>query len=129
MPTLRRLKPPKPPFAPPTPETSPTTTTARTAGAITAAFGFVAADIVLGGLLGCLASIPVPSFSTDEPGPPDITPLLAAISDTSAPVDDGEGNVQCTRCTYLVPYATMSLNEEGYFCGRCAAVLTREAGD
>jgi hypothetical protein len=51
---------------------------------------------------------------------------FAAIEATGAPVDDGEGNVQCTRCARLVPYVTMSLNEDGYFCEACAAIVVRE---
>lgn len=125
MTSLRALKPPKPPFEPPTPETSPTTTPVQTAGAVAAGFGLVALDIATAGFVSALASIP--TVSADEPGPPDITPLLAQAAGTSPPVDDGEGNVQCSRCTYLVPYATMSLNEDGYFCAACAKELTERA--
>jgi hypothetical protein len=114
-------------FAPPTPETSPTTTPAQTAGAIVAGFGIIAADIALGGLISSVSAIP--SFASDKPSQPDITPLLATIADTRAPIGDGRGNVNCTGCADLVPYATMSLDEHGYFCVNCTDRLTNEAGD
>jgi hypothetical protein len=120
------LKPLKPPFEPPTPETAPTMTRKQTAAAVAAGLGLVALEVVLGGLLEAVL-MPLAIFSRKTTGP-DMTPLLATIGDTSAPVDDTEGNVQCSRCNQFVPYATMSLNEDGYFCATCAAQLTREAG-
>jgi hypothetical protein len=117
--SLRVLKQPRHPFEAPT----PTTSTAETVGALALGAGMLAADMATGGLLSALASIPAPP---EREEPIDLAPLLATIADTSAPVDDGEGNVQCTRCTHLVPYATMSLNEDGYFCQKCAALVVRE---
>jgi hypothetical protein len=119
MTSLRVLKQPRHPFEAPT----PTTSTAETVGVLAVAGGLLAADMATGGLLSALASIPAPA---DDDKPVDLAPLLATIADTAPPVDDGEGNVQCTRCTHLVPYETMSLNEDGYFCERCAAAVVRE---
>jgi hypothetical protein len=117
---LKALKSPKHPFEPPTPEPS----TGETALAVGAGFGVIALDIVTAGFLSGLDAIP--SLSRDPEAPIDLAPLLATIADTAAPVDDGEGNVQCTRCTQLVPYATMSLNEDGYFCAACVKAVVRE---
>jgi len=119
--TLRALKTPKHPFEPPTPESK----VADTALALGVGAGAIALDIVTGGLLTGLSDVPGGS-SRDPNEPIDLAPLLATIADTGAPVDDGEGNVQCTRCTHLVPYATMSLNEDGYFCETCAKAIVRE---
>jgi hypothetical protein len=110
------------PFDAPTPEPP---STAEVIGTTAAAIGVIAADVATGGLLSTLAGIPSPSC--DEKRPVDITPLLATIADTSAPARDADGNAACSRCGEHVPYETMSLNEHGYFCARCAATLTDEA--
>lgn len=116
-----RVKSPRHPFEPPAPEPG----VADIALAVGAGFAVVALDIVTGGILSGLNAIP--GGARDGSEPIDLAPLLATIADTGAPVDDGEGNARCTRCTHLVPYSTMSLNEDGYFCAPCAKAIIREA--
>ena len=114
------VKSPRHPFEPPPPEPA----VADTALAVGVGIGVVALDILTGGFLSGLSAIP--GGPRDGTEPIDLAPILATIADTGAPVDDGEGNAQCTRCTHLVPYATMSLNEDGYFCAPCAKAIIRE---
>lgn len=121
---LMTVKSPRHPFEPPPPEPA----VADTALAVGVGIGVVALDILTGGFLSGLSAIP--GGPRDGTEPIDLAPILATIADTGAPVDDGEGNAQCTRCTHLVPYATMSLNEDGYFCAPCAkAIICETVGE
>jgi hypothetical protein len=76
-----------------------------------------------------LRALKAPKHPFEPPAvdePINLAPSLVTIAETAAPVDDGEGNAQCTRCTRLVPYASMWLNEDGYFCAACAKAVVRE---
>jgi len=42
------------------------------------------------------------------------------LAQTAAPVRAVDGRVVCSGCGAAVPFASMSLNEHGYFCPRCA---------
>jgi hypothetical protein len=55
--------------------------------------------------------------------------VLAACgaTNTEPPVTDENGDVQCADCAEFVPYRTMSLNEDGCFCARCATKRTNAA--
>ncbi len=46
---------------------------------------------------------------------------------TRAPEIDEQGFVECVHCSAFVPYASMSLNEDGCFCRLCAQRLTSNA--
>ncbi|MCE9579571.1 MAG: hypothetical protein K8W52_41000 [Deltaproteobacteria bacterium] len=106
------------PFDPPKPKPP---TAKETAVTVIGGLGVIAADIATGGLLSTLAAIP---SGGEREGPPDIRAGLAAIADTAAPARDGD-RAACTRCAAWVPYASMALNEDGYFCARCAAELSQ----
>lgn len=60
------------------------------------------------------------------PSAPPLTPEAEAVlvPGTAAPRRDRAGQVVCTRCDALVPYASMALSERGYFCAPCARALT-----
>ena len=47
------------------------------------------------------------------------SPITADVTGTQPPVQTDAGLVSCTRCDRAVPWATMSLNEHGYFCAGC----------
>jgi hypothetical protein len=68
-------------------------------------------------------------FLPAEPPPPfDVERALRQVgAPLEGPPRDERGFVECTRCSAFVPYASMSLNEEGYFCRVCAAALTQQA--
>lgn len=76
-------------------------------------------DVVTGGLVSTLASIPggPPSSGDAYDGPPLVIP--ADLHYTAAPAFGGDGRVACTRCQRRVLYASMALNEHGYFCASC----------
>lgn len=57
----------------------------------------------------------------------DLVLAACGATNTEPPVTDELGHVQCAQCAEFVPYATMSLNENGCFCARCAAQLTAAA--
>lgn len=88
---------------------------------------FVAALVVLDtltlGLLTGLGAIPGRRRREEEP----MLPPAIITDTTAAPVSDERGLVQCTRCAELVEYASMSLDENGYFCAPCAAALVAAA--
>lgn len=87
---------------------------------------FIAALVIFDtltlGLLTGLGAIPGRRRREEEPMIPP-----ANITDTTPPVSDERGLVQCTRCAELVEYASMSLDENGYFCAPCAAALVAAA--
>jgi hypothetical protein len=100
---------------PPTPGTTAGDLFAGTA----AVAGFVALDVVTGGLFSMVTSLPggFPRSGDTYDGPPLFVP--PGLHGTAAPAVDAEGLVACTRCQRRVPYASMALNEHGYFCARC----------
>ncbi len=102
------------PFDPPKP---PQISAAETSGAIAGVVVIGAVDIATGGLFSAIAAIP----GSADSGPPDIQAGLDSIRDTGAPPRDADGNVACSRCGTFVSWASMSLNEHGYFCAACAA--------
>jgi hypothetical protein len=56
-----------------------------------------------------------------RPSPP---PPAASRDPGGAPPRWVEGGgVICTSCRRAVPFASMSLDERGYFCARCAAQM------
>lgn len=81
--------------------------------------GLTALDVVTGGLLSVLGSLPggLPRSGDTYDGPPLHVP--PDLHHTAAPAADAEGRVACTRCRRRVPYASMALNEHGYFCATC----------
>lgn len=48
---------------------------------------------------------------------------IPGLAETAAPRVTIDHDVACTRCATPVPYASMSLNEHGYFCSACAASM------
>lgn len=86
----------------------------ETAGAVAGFVGLAAVDIATGGLLSAIAAIP--GGSDPEPEPFVFDPTLAG---TALPPRDADGNVACSRCGTFVSWASMSLNEHGYFCAAC----------
>jgi hypothetical protein len=110
---------PRSAFDPPTP---PATSAAEIAGGTAALVGLVAVDVATGGLLGALAAIP----GGERREPIDVRALEAAMPElatTAAPRRAADGRVHCTRCDDAVAFASMSLNDEGYFCAACAAAI------
>lgn len=106
----------KAPFDPPLPEP---VTPAVVVGGVALLVGLVALDHVTGGLLGTLSALPGPAQRVASPEE------LAALASqdtagTSAPALDARGHAPCTACGRRVAYASMSLNEDGYFCPSCA---------
>lgn len=127
MPSLRPLK---LPFEPPTP-TKPTV--AETATLIVAGVGVMAVLIAIHPVL-VLAKLAVLPFwlfrDRSEPEPPfdvERALIVSGAADTRTPTRDEHGDVECTRCSAFVPYASMSLNEEGCFCRYCATATTQRA--
>ena len=112
------------PFEPPQPE-QPTKleTAARVAGGV----GLVAVAVIAEPVLRVLSIAGL--FAADEPEPFDHEAQQLALhacgaANTSPPVTDELNHVQCAECSEFVPYDTMSLNENGCFCARCASRLT-----
>jgi hypothetical protein len=102
----------RPRFEPPPP---PETSALETAGHVAAVVGIAALDLATGGILDAMSSLPGvvgPSYGP----PPD-------LSDTAPPTRVAGDRVACTRCGTAVPYESMSLDEHGYFCAGCVAVL------
>jgi hypothetical protein len=92
------------------PEPVPPTTVV--AGMV-AVMGLAAVDVATGGLIsGLLDGFP----AKPSPGP---AVLPSILEGTSAPVVHRDGTVECSRCHAAAAYATMTLNEHGYFCPRC----------
>lgn len=82
------------------------------------ALGFAAVDYATGGLIGLVAQ--VGSFSADRDDSVAPAPKIPADLHLSAPPQLGsDGLVACRACQRRVPYASMVLNEHGYFCSRC----------
>jgi hypothetical protein len=106
------------PFEPPRPEgVSAGEMVAGTASLL----GIVVLDTLTGGLLTALTAIPDCGGAR--------APAAAPGPSTALPVSQQrpDGLVTCTRCAAAVPYESMSLNQDGYFCGACAAAMTRPA--
>ncbi len=110
------------PFDPPRPpEQSALGTAGIVAGGVGALGAFVVIDQCTGGLLGALTSLP---SCGDEPAPIDVNALLQAMPElaaTAPPQLTADRRALCTRCAAAVEFASMSLNEHGYFCAACAA--------
>ncbi len=82
------------------------------------ALGLAAADYATGGLLGLVAAVGRFSDDADDSGAP--APKIPADLHLSAPPQLGsDGQVACRACQRRVPYASMVLNEHGYFCSGC----------
>lgn len=111
-----RIPGPKRSFDPPQPETPSALETA----------GMIGGGVVLLALAAVIG--PLPDFGGGLlPDPPfddeaRARALRACGADQArAPQRDPHGSAQCTGCAAFVPYASMSLNEDGYFCASCAA--------
>ena len=108
-------------FDPPRPpEQSVVETVAVVAGGVAAIGALVMADVATGGLLGALGGIPGGGDSTR---PIDVEALERAIpglAQTAPPQFTADQRVVCTGCAAAVRFDSMSLNEDGYFCARCA---------
>lgn len=78
--------------------------------------GLMALDAVSGGVIGALAALPG-GRTDDYDGPPLVVP--PDLHRTAAPVLGADGLVACTRCQRRVAFASMSINEHGYFCASC----------
>ncbi len=101
-------------FDPPRP---PESSALETAGATAALLALVAADAMTGGVLSSLAAIPGGGDTSTEPVDIEtVAPGAGKLAPKRAP----DGRVHCTRCDEPVPYASMSLNGDGYFCQPCA---------
>jgi hypothetical protein len=106
--------PPGPAFDPPKVQDATALATAATvAGGTAAIVAMVGIDMLTGGLLTALDAIP-----GGEDPPPRYT---GPAHPMPVPGRTADGRVPCTACATPVPYETMSLNHEGYFCPRCAA--------
>ncbi|MGN6105187.1 MAG: hypothetical protein ACTHU0_08790 [Kofleriaceae bacterium] len=101
---------------PDAPEPRDRVTPLEVAGGVVGLVAIVVADAATGGLISLLDAIPAPA-PRNEPFPADLPPPAG----TAAPVADGRGNVRCTGCGEVVPWASMTLDPDGYFCARCAA--------
>jgi hypothetical protein len=77
-----------------------------------AVVGLVAIDTLTGGLVSLIGAIP---GGTDDPAP--FVPRTP--EGTAPPVVHADGTVACSRCGRASPYASMALNEHGYFCASC----------
>ena len=115
------------PFEPPQPDTP---TKLETAATVAAGVALVPVAMLAEPVLRAL-SIPA-LFGADDPEPFDAEAQRLALhacgaANTEPPVTDENGDVQCAECAEFVPYATMSLNEDGCFCATCAAKLTANA--
>ena len=81
----------------------------------------IATNRVLSGVLFLVGAVVGVCYWLRDRGKPEPSRELVHVPRTV--LGDGEGNVPCTRCKMIVPYATMSLNEHGSFCAPCAAGL------
>jgi hypothetical protein len=104
--------------ASPMPPTPPTSAGDFFAGTAVVA-GFVALDVVTGGLFSMVSSLPgdFPRSGDSYDGPPLAVPT--DLHTTAAPRREADGLVACSRCQRRVPYASMAINEHGYFCAKC----------
>ena len=102
------------PFEPPVPERETPTEKAAT---IAAGVGVVALAVIAEPILHVLR---IPALFLPEVEPPafDVEAALRACNadETRAPEIDERGFVECVHCSAFVPYASMSLNEDGCFC-------------
>ena len=108
------------PFAPPAPD--PDVSVGTVVGGT-----IVAVALALTPLLEVAQLLDVVGLFVPAPTATPLTPEAEAVlvAGTAAPRRDQAGQVVCTRCDALVPYASMALSERGYFCGPCARALTR----
>lgn len=103
-------------------------TTGEVVATIAAGVGVVALAFVLHPLhsVARVAGLLVPTL--EEP-PFDVEAALRQCDadQTRGPELDERGFVECVRCSAFVPYASMSLNEDGCFCRICAERVTAAA--
>lgn len=91
------------------------------------AIGLVIADAATHHLISNAAHVAglLSSNKGNESGDPD--PVIPAdLHLSAAPQLDSDGAVACTACQRRVAYASMVLNEYGYFCSTCGDLKPSE---
>jgi hypothetical protein len=81
-----------------------------------AVFGIFKLNSLTGGLLDHFSEDSDPNPGPRNKGPNVVPPDLRQ---TAAPAFDADGLAACSRCQRRVAFASMAINEHGYFCARC----------
>lgn len=50
-------------------------------------------------------------------------PRVVDLAGTAPPAVSADGEAPCSGCDAVVPFATMTIDERGYFCPGCARSL------